>query len=73
MNGGPGIIPRNWELVRLDADGNLVTIKKGIMAFDLTDSGDIIYSNGVYLIRLGSDGTEKVIGKVDESGIIKVF
>lgn len=69
----PGIAPRSWELMRRNADGELVTLKKGVISFDLTDAGEIIYSNGSFLISLKPDGTETKLDKVDCSGAIKVL
>lgn len=43
-----GIAPRSWELVRYTKDGELITVKKGVLAYDLTDTGEIVYSNGHY-------------------------
>jgi len=59
----PGIIPRSWELIRMDKDGNQVCIKKGVMDYIICKNGDIIYSNGNAVIRLSADGNEQLIEK----------
>jgi hypothetical protein len=69
----PGIAPRNWELVKRKRDGELVTIKKGVIDYDINAEGAVIYSNGQYLIKLHKDGTEEVLEKVSLASKIKVY
>jgi len=59
----PGVIPHNWELVRLGKDGSQVCLKKGVMDYAVCENGDIIYSNGSAVIRLLNDGSEQLIEK----------
>lgn len=59
----PGIVPRDWELVRMERSGELVTVKKGVLDYNITPEGNIIYSNGTYLVRLTTDGKEEVLDK----------
>lgn len=69
----PGIAPRNWELIRCERDGTQVTVKKGVLTYDLTEDGEIIYSNGTYLIQRAADGTEHELGKMECSGVVKAL
>lgn len=53
-----GFIPKSWELLKIH-DGQTTTIKKGVMAYCLTDDG-VIVSNGKSLIKI-HDGQEELI------------
>ena len=57
----PGIAPKSWELRRLDRDGNEICVKKGIIDFDLLDDGNILYSNGHFIIKTDPSFTEDVL------------
>lgn len=65
----PGLIPYNWELFRIEPNGNQVCLKKGVLDYTLCENGDILYSNGRAIIRLsekvGNSGefTETLIEK----------
>lgn len=60
-----GIAPKEWELVRMDADGEQKSIKKGVLGFDINKNNEIVYSNGKYIIKISPDGKEEVVEKVD--------
>ena len=68
----PGIAPRSWELTRREKDGRLACIKKGVIDFDLTENGEIVYSNGKFLIRINKEGKEQVIEKLDLINRVRV-
>ncbi|MCL2866562.1 MAG: hypothetical protein FWF47_02245, partial [Clostridia bacterium] len=57
----PGIIPYNWELTRLNQNGDMHCIKKGVMDYTVCRNGDMVYSNGNAVIRLRADGSEQLI------------
>ena len=59
----PGIIPRSWELTRMDKNGNQICIKTGVMDYTICQNGDILYSNGNAIIRLLTNGSEELIEK----------
>ncbi|WBW96977.1 hypothetical protein [Oceanirhabdus sp. W0125-5] len=61
----PGIAPQSWELMKLNKNGEIRSIKKGVIDFNLDSDGTIIYSNGKYLILLKNDGSEEVVHKCD--------
>lgn len=54
----PGIIPRSFELCRRGQDGEITVLKKGVIAYRVTDEG-IVVSNGSGILLLGPDGKEK--------------
>ena len=55
----PGIAPKTWELVRFTENGSLETVKKGVLDYTFDDRGDIVYSNGKFIIRILADGEEE--------------
>jgi hypothetical protein len=61
----PGIAPKEWELVKMDRDGNFTCIKKGVIGYDVDKEGNIIFSNGKYIIRILEDGKEEVVDNID--------
>lgn len=68
----PGIAPRSWELTRRENDGRLTCLKKGVLDFDLTENGEIVFSNGKYLIRMDSTGKEQSIETIDLINRVRV-
>jgi hypothetical protein len=61
----PGIAPHDWELVRLEFDGKLTTIKKGVVDFEITRGGEILYSNGRHLIKIDASQHEVLLATKD--------
>lgn len=58
----PGIAPRSWELMKKQPDGTVTCVKKGVLCFDITRDGQIVYSNGKHMVRLKPDKTEEIAG-----------
>lgn len=48
----PGIAPKNWELMCLDSKGNMRSIKQGVLGYAISSNGQVVYSNGKYIILL---------------------
>lgn len=67
----PGIIPRSYELCKLDKNGKLTLVRKGVLDYRLTPDG-IYFSNGSYIIRINNDGTEEKICKADAATSIAI-
>jgi len=40
------VVPRDWELVRIDATGNATVLARGVAAYDLLDDGSVVYTDG---------------------------
>ncbi|MFP4697932.1 MAG: hypothetical protein ACLFMO_04405 [Eubacteriales bacterium] len=59
----PGIAPRSWQLVKMNKEGEFTIIKKGVLDFDVDKDGNIIYSNGKYIIKIDKSGQEEIIHK----------
>ena len=70
----PGIIPHDWELIRIDRNGYQQCLKKGVMDYMICNNGDIVYSNGVAIIRLFADGSEQLVEKSGMAdNLVEVF
>lgn len=67
----PGIIPRTWELHRLDKDGNDVLIRKGVAAYKILENGEMIVSNGSHILRIDKEGNEEKILSAEGVTFIK--
>jgi len=53
----PGIVPHSYELCRrYGVSGREETIKKGIIAYAVSESGEIFCSNGNHLLKLTPNG-----------------
>lgn len=58
----PGIIPKNWELRRLDGDGTDTLVRSGVAAYRVDEeTGDMLVSNGSAILRIGKDGKEEKV------------
>ncbi|WP_434778033.1 hypothetical protein [Neisseria sp. Ec49-e6-T10] len=57
----PGIAPKSWELIKMPPNQNLVTLKKGVLSYQLKKDGSIFYSNGKHLIEIESASIEKLL------------
>lgn len=60
-----GAVPRNWELVMQDRSGAVTVISRGVLDYALGDDGQVIYSNGKYIMLQVPNGAPKVLGTVD--------
>lgn len=68
-----GILPRDWELMKYTPTGELISIKKGVLAFDIYSNGSIIYSNGKYLVKVIENEEEEKIIDLPIASYIKVI
>lgn len=55
------LVPASWQLIRRKADGTEDVLAKNVLAYDLDDSGDIVYSNGNAIFRLTAAGKRERI------------
>lgn len=58
-----GIMPLSRVLIKRSPDGSEKIIKKGILDFNITDSGEIIFSNGRHISKIDENGNETHITK----------
>jgi hypothetical protein len=56
-----GTVADSWQLIRKRQGKSPETLAKGVLAYDLGDSGDIIYSNGNTLHRISDDDASRAI------------
>ena len=59
----PGFAPQNFELYKRTQSGEETKIKSGVLSFDVDAKGNIVYTNGKYIISLAADGKEEIIHK----------
>lgn len=52
-------VPRSWQLVRVRRGQKPETIAEGVLAFDLSAGGSLVYSTGSAIHHLASDGTHQ--------------
>ncbi len=57
----PGTVPKSFKLCRMNESGERETVKCGVIAYTLSDSGDIYCSNGKHLLKLTPDGREEML------------
>ena len=60
--GDGSLIPSDWELVRIAADGSMKVIAQGVASFDLC-GGEVVYSNGTKVFHVAADGTKSRIAE----------
>lgn len=53
----PGLIPNNWQLLKISADGTQTVLKKSVMSYVIKDD-HIIYSNGRFVVQMNPDQSE---------------
>lgn len=58
----PGIIPRSWELIKIENNKEVV-IKKGVLDYMICEDNSIIYSNGSHVLEINKDGKENLLAK----------
>ena len=59
----PSLVPQSWELLRREPSGKEETLAKGVLAFDATTDGAVIYTNGSAIFQLDERGKPQQIGK----------
>jgi hypothetical protein len=57
-----GIMPSDWELVKVTASGQMNIVAKGVSAFDLCGD-EIVYTNGTRVFHLSSEGVKSCIAE----------
>lgn len=59
----PGLLPRDWRLVKINPDSSLETLQHGVLDYMPLPDGGYIYSNGAHVFRVESDGTRSMLFK----------
>ena len=60
----PGIVPKDWQLVRLTADGGREIVKHGVIDYALYPNGGFVYTNGQYVVACSVEGKETELLKM---------
>lgn len=68
INGVASLVPRSWELVRRNRQGQETVLATNVASYDLMADGSIIYSNGRAVFVLGEHGESTLILKEDLVG-----
>jgi hypothetical protein len=63
--GEEGIVPSDWELVRVAKNGDKRVLAKGVGAFDFEADGAIVYTNGSAVYRVAPDGKRTRLFEAD--------
>jgi hypothetical protein len=50
------LVPGSWQLIRRSSYGAEETLAKGVVAYDLTPDGTVVYSNGNVIFARHPDG-----------------
>lgn len=67
-----GIIPSGWELIR-NENGKETVLKKGVMDYQITDEGEIVYSDGSFIRIIHKDGSTEKLCKIKLANSIAVI
>src|SRR5690606_40007369 len=51
----PDLVPKSWELIRRDSSGAEQVIARGVLDFDVSPEGRVVYTNGNSLFLIGPD------------------
>ena len=52
----PGVVPKEWELVRMSKNGSPEVVASGVSGFALSQEGNLVYTNGSALFERQPDG-----------------
>lgn len=69
----PGIVPKNWQLIRMSPGGMKEVLVKGVLDYTLGADGTIYYSNGKHIIQKEPDGKEVLVCERKMAQGIQVF
>ena len=64
-----GLVPRSWELVA-ERDGKPRVLAHGVVSFDLTPDGGVVYSTGRAIYRLAPSGAKDKLH--EDAGVVVV-
>jgi hypothetical protein len=58
FSGEPSLVPKSWEMIRLDKQGRISVISRRVSSFDIDDNGQVHITNGFRVKKLASDKTQ---------------
>lgn len=68
----PGLIPKDWKLMKLSPSGAITPVKSGVLSYDIDNDGRIVYSNGLHLLKVNSSGSEEHIATVKMANPLRI-
>jgi hypothetical protein len=68
INGIASLVPRSWELVSRNRQGQETVLATNVASYDVLADGSIIYSNGRAVFMLGNGGQSTLLLKEDLVG-----
>lgn len=60
LKGEPSLVPGSWELVRVRPGGEMEVVARHVAAYDIDPQGQVYYTNGYRVSRIGTEGKEPV-------------
>lgn len=61
VSGVPSLVPRSWELIRKDRDGNESILATNVASYDIDDDDQLVYSNGFGIFLLGANNHPQLL------------
>ena len=58
---GGALAPSDWVLIKRSRDGQETQLASHVLAYDLSEDGEILYSDGHNLYRISEDGKQHVL------------
>jgi len=68
---GADLVPKSWELCRRSSEGKTKVLAVGVLAYDVSEDGRIVFTNGNAIFLLHADGRKERV--LSESMIEQVF
>jgi hypothetical protein len=68
---GVDLVPKSWELRKRNSEGETKVLASGVLAYDVSPEGQVVYTNGNALFLLHSDGRNERL--LNEPMIEQVF
>ena len=65
------LVPKSWELCRRSPDGQTKVLAGGVLAYDVSEKGGVVFTNGNAIFQLDAEGRKQQL--VSESMIEQVF
>jgi hypothetical protein len=65
------LVPKSWELCRRNPDGATQVLAGGVLAYDVSDDGSVVFTNGNAIFLLPPDGRREHL--LTEGMIEQVF
>ena len=57
------LAPKDWELIKQDADGGQTILQSNVLSFDICSDGSYVYTDGLRVIYHDPDGNDRQLAK----------